>query len=967
MVDNIVLNKLDRITSWDRLFASIDTNFEAIIDFLKGSNGIVTDIIRFTPTQGQSVFRLESPYVVGVNSLAVYRNKIRQWLTEDYLETSSFEFTLTKPCADTEDIVAVVSKLGGIGTKVSAAVESFVAEERQTIFNTKHTYYPNTNTIVIYRNGEQLVSGIDYIEKTDSSFVLLEDCELNDHIIALLNISVTGAQKLVQIMVGASTDHDGRAGLVPRPNSGSIQRFLRVDGTWMSPITFKGATKESYGSKGLVPQPTPLNINHVLYGSGNWGPVKQSPSATDSVSGVVKLYNATGNNVDGTMTQAAITASLTGAYTFKGAVNTFNDLPSDASTGDIYNIKVRYPEKGIKAGDNVAWNGTEWSLLANTFNLSEYLRIDSVDYIKSIKNDTEGTLVVTTGDGLSYNISLHNQDPLVPATTESIGGIVVGNGLAVNESGVLTVDVDPAVYTFDGEEYVGSDGLLSWKDKLKLDNIESIMTNAVSPASEEVLGRVRIGSNISVDSEGTISVTAEDIIQALGFTPINEEQVRTIEESFIDDVLEEECLPAKTLTSADIVDILGYVPVSVDMLKGVASSYIDDLLSEELIGGSNELSSRDIITALGYVPVSQEMLQGMPNSIIEDILELTNSELIYSSTSIRVTYSQLNFSGKAGDEKVIDANDRGNSLYVPMSILKEGIEVIDKELPCQIFNSYEISKLIYKSVINLAEFKRVFLTTDVDIRTSFIRSVDMPKYLKVDDVVNQSIVVIVDDIPYGVINGKFIQLADSWNYLRAEEMLELVTSLQRNPKIEELEQFDQFKLAVYSTSIDLVDVTFTLANKFTVIEPDSLTNISNATKISHIGDVVGNTIVKLALTKNLTTYYTYKNGAFSVINKNDISTDGIDLQDLPDIDISRLLTDRFAIMYSINISSAKDSCNLTDIVIREDDTVWKVAVNGVDYEAFYDLSSKLHIKLKNGGNYKINYESSSSLSSKTDV
>lgn len=42
-------------------------------------------------------------------------------------------------------------------------------------------------------------------------------------------------------------------------------------------------------------------------------------------------------------------------------------------TGDVWNVKAADSAHGVKAGDNVAWNGTEWDVLAGTTDLSGYV------------------------------------------------------------------------------------------------------------------------------------------------------------------------------------------------------------------------------------------------------------------------------------------------------------------------------------------------------------------------------------------------------------------------------------------------------------------------------------------------------------------------------------------------------------------------------------------------------------------
>lgn len=67
--------------------------------------------------------------------------------------------------------------------------------------------------------------------------------------------------------------------------------------------------------------------------------------------------------------------SLLGAVmTYKGQKANYTDLPAGGNkTGDTWNIQNAYPAAGVKAGDNVAWNGSEWDVLSGTIDTSVFL------------------------------------------------------------------------------------------------------------------------------------------------------------------------------------------------------------------------------------------------------------------------------------------------------------------------------------------------------------------------------------------------------------------------------------------------------------------------------------------------------------------------------------------------------------------------------------------------------------------
>lgn len=68
--------------------------------------------------------------------------------------------------------------------------------------------------------------------------------------------------------------------------------------------------------------------------------------------------------------ETAITNKISSVMTYKGTVANYSDLPTNAKVGDTYNITNKSNHN--KAGDNAAWNGTSWDILAGTIDLSGY-------------------------------------------------------------------------------------------------------------------------------------------------------------------------------------------------------------------------------------------------------------------------------------------------------------------------------------------------------------------------------------------------------------------------------------------------------------------------------------------------------------------------------------------------------------------------------------------------------------------
>ena len=83
---------------------------------------------------------------------------------------------------------------------------------------------------------------------------------------------------------------------------------------------------------------------------------------------------------------------LTNVFVYKGTVETYDDLPTENNTGDVWNITKADKTHGIKAGDNVAWTGEAWDSLGGTYDMSGYATTASPTFTGTV---TASTLTVT--------------------------------------------------------------------------------------------------------------------------------------------------------------------------------------------------------------------------------------------------------------------------------------------------------------------------------------------------------------------------------------------------------------------------------------------------------------------------------------------------------------------------------------------------------------------------------------------
>lgn len=113
---------------------------------------------------------------------------------------------------------------------------------------------------------------------------------------------------------------------------------------------------------------------------------------------------------------------LTGVMKYAGQVDNYSDLADvTKNKGDVWNIVNADSEHGIKAGDNVAWNGTDWDDLSGTVDLSIYA--EKADYQKAITSATANGATITFNhkDGTTSTATVNNVASATAATNDAKG------------------------------------------------------------------------------------------------------------------------------------------------------------------------------------------------------------------------------------------------------------------------------------------------------------------------------------------------------------------------------------------------------------------------------------------------------------------------------------------------------------------------------------------------------------------
>ena len=199
-----------------------------------------------------------------------------------------------------------------------------------------------------------------------------------------------------------------------------------------------------------------------------------------------------------------INQKLASTYVYKGSVQTYADLPTDANIGDVYNVIEAY--QNYPAGTNFAWTGTQWDALGGSVDLSEY------PTKQEVANDLSKKLDKVSSTGTSnrmYVIAPNGSQYIMKATNSVVGGeqtIPIRDANGNFKVGTPKVDGDAS-----NKKYV-DDSISTKADKKDSHDflyggyvIFSLNTNPFSNTSPES-GKINITKNDKLFTSGDITL-----------------------------------------------------------------------------------------------------------------------------------------------------------------------------------------------------------------------------------------------------------------------------------------------------------------------------------------------------------------------------------------------------------------------------------------------------------------------------
>ncbi len=147
-----------------------------------------------------------------------------------------------------------------------------------------------------------------------------------------------------------------------------------------------------------------VGTSNLQDGSVTLAKIAGGSNATQQASGLMSSSDKTKLDAFSAASNYALKSEIAGAYIYKGSVQTADNLPTSGQTiGDVYNIVAasRYGQ----AGANVAWNGSAWDTLGETFEIGDGTVTTAKINDGAITGAKIGTNAVTTEKIANLNVT----------------------------------------------------------------------------------------------------------------------------------------------------------------------------------------------------------------------------------------------------------------------------------------------------------------------------------------------------------------------------------------------------------------------------------------------------------------------------------------------------------------------------------------------------------------------------------
>lgn len=361
----------------------------------------------------------------------------------------------------------------------------------------------------------------------------------------------------------------------------------------------------------------------------------------------------------------------------------------------------------------------------------------------------------------------------------------------------------------------------------------------------------------------------------------------------------------------------------------------------------------------------------------------------------------------AGDRFIIPMESSPAFLYAPLEVLKFAPAETGKVITmCSYDNAdsgsftYTAGQVTFDGVMKLSRAEEeITFSTPITLVDGYVCSANVdvtgyhelldyvsPEYMKVADVYGSAMtssttweqyaerndvvktsLYVKNDNAYGVVNGVFSALTTTWSSLTNNEKWTLFNSTTGEATAEDLISLGTFTIFSYSAENTAPKYTLIYLPFPQLILPTGTISLTNfeLSKVEMVYGISGVSRIKIAVTNDLQTYYTYNatSGEFEqimgAITVEKVLEQGIDISELANIPQSAWEgTTTIGFAYALSQGYGNETCYTDELILTVDaNGAWKKAIHGTDYDYIYDENSNAVFSVLTAGDYKVNFMS----------
>ena len=251
-----------------------------------------------------------------------------------------------------------------------------------------------------------------------------------------------------------------------------------------------------------------------------------SSASTSATSASTSASNASKSEIAAKAAQAeaekarddanSAVTKLTGVMKYAGQVDDYSDLSDKTKNkGDVWNVVNADDAHGVKAGDNVVWNGTDWDNLSGYVDLSAFAQKD--DYQKVITSATANGATITFNhkDGTTSTATVNNVATATVATNDAKGQKIdatyekIADASNVHTSLQNSINTKQDKLTFDKVPTAGS------TNPVTSDGVKRALDNKPDKTGEgasgtwgiNITGNAKTATKATQDASGNVITT----------------------------------------------------------------------------------------------------------------------------------------------------------------------------------------------------------------------------------------------------------------------------------------------------------------------------------------------------------------------------------------------------------------------------------------------------------------------------